>query len=294
MISVVIQGPLNSRSYDCRNNILQIINEFKNIQSVDNIVISTWSKNDFIPENDKIIYIPNNAPNFYDNMNRYKQFYSIYKAASEIKIIGKSKYLLKIRTDQYISPIIVDYIINFYKSSDFNKKITNQNDYIISSHSYNCVPFFIGDFYFAGTVEDIILYTSAYVKQKNFCHQWLPEVDIVVKFMDVLKINTGLGIKKYLNIHTREDVSKMSLNKWYSIYTSRFSIFPKYIFETLKWRGLHFENNKHDYYEDWQTAKTNLTNYKKNKLHYYTEPSFKRRIKDIIVFFLRLINKKGI
>jgi hypothetical protein len=294
MISVVIQGPINSRGYDCRGNILQLIEDFKNLKLVDNIIISTWSDNDFITNNKKVIYIKNISPDFLDNMNRYKQFYSIHKAASEIKKIGISNYILKIRTDQYISPQIIDYIIEFYNNSNFNKKITNQKDYIISSHSYNSVPFFIGDFYFAGTVDDIISYTSTYVKQKNFCHQWLPEVDIVIKYMDLLKINTGLGIKKYLNIHSREDVSRNSLEFWYLFYTSHFSIFPKYIFDTLKWRGVHFENDVHDYYADWHLAKTNLVLYKNNNLHYCTEPGFNRRVKDILVFLLRLINKKGI
>lgn len=295
MISVVIQGPINSRTYDCRRNILRLIDEFKNLKLVDNIFISTWSDNDFIFGDQKVVYIKNTSPDFFDNMNRYKQFYSIHRAVEEIKNIGISKYILKIRTDQFISPSIIQFIIEFYNKSDFDKdKLKNQKDYIISSHSYNSIPYFIGDFYFAGRVDDILLYTSTYNRYKNFCHQWLPEVDIVIKYMEVLDVDTRLGLFKYLNIHKRSDVSLKALNRWNSIYTNRFSIFPKAIFDTLEWRGEMFANDLHDYQSEWQLAKKNLDTYLANNLHQDNSPNIKRRLKDYIIFILRILNFKGV
>jgi hypothetical protein len=295
MISIVIQGPLNSRDYDCRANILRLINEFISQKFIDDIYVSTWKKNDFIETLDKITYIQNVSPTFSDNMNRYKQFYSVNRAVLMIKEKGISTFILKIRTDQFISPSIIQFIIEFYNKSDFDKdKLRNQQDYIISSHSYNCIPYFIGDFYFAGRVDDILLYTSTYNRYKNFCHQWLPEVDIVIKYMEVLGVDTRLGLFKYLNIHTRSDVSLNALNRWNSIFTNRFSLFPQAIFDTLEWRGEKFANDLHDYQSEWQLAKNNLDIYLANNLHQYNSPNIKRRLKDYIIFILRILNFKGI
>ncbi len=295
MISIVIQGPLKSKNFDCRPNILRLIKEFTSQNYIDDIYISTWEKNDFIEIFDGIIYLHNTPPVFSDNMNRYKQFYSVNRAVLMIKEKGVSAFVLKIRTDQFISPSIVQFIIEFYNKSDFDKdKLRNQQDYIIASHSYNCIPYFIGDFYFAGRVDDILLYTSTYNRYKNFCHQWLPEVDIVIKYTEVLGEDNFLGIYKYLNIQTRGDVSLKALNGWNNIYTNRFSLFPKSIFDTLEWRGENFSNDFHDYHDEWQLAKNNYDNYLAYNLHECNSPNFKRRLKDYIIFILRVLNIKGI
>ncbi|WP_017258044.1 WavE lipopolysaccharide synthesis family protein [Pedobacter arcticus] len=286
MISLIIQGPLNSRGFDAVENVKKLVHTFSKQPQLDKIIISTWSANEnYFDNNEKVVYLENTAPNFKDFMNRYKQFISVYNAALYVKNNVGSKYLLKLRSDQFINPDILAYTIAYLDNSDYqNESSSVQENYIITSHSYNCLPYFIGDFYFGGTVNDILRFTGTYAKYQNFCHQWLPEVDITLKYLYEFKTETSLHL---FNIRDRGDISTHELQTWVNNYTKIFSIFPQRFFDSLLWRGKPYCNDKHDYLEEWTKLKEVPEQYiwHSHKSKY----TLRQRARDIYDYFKRRI-----
>src|SRR5215831_13695648 len=103
MISIIIQGPLVSQGFNCIQNIDFLIDAFLGIDSVDKIILTTWQQNEsFSKQRPGLVYLQHELPTFYDSGNRYKQFFSTYKACQYVLNNLDSKYVLKVRTDMHI------------------------------------------------------------------------------------------------------------------------------------------------------------------------------------------------
>jgi hypothetical protein len=96
---------------------------------------------------------PTNDPD-----NRMKQFASTYNGAKFISLNSKATHILKIRTDQIIDPKIIDWLTNFFITYDnISPNYRKQKDcFLVFSWMLQNNPFEMGDFIFAGGVNNIL------------------------------------------------------------------------------------------------------------------------------------------
>ena len=161
------QGPnVNKEGFNSIQTIFENIKNF--IPFVNKIVISTWDQSNlnlkpYTQDDGNVFLIESIGPNnSYDN--RLKQFISTYAGVNFIKNnFNGVTHVLKIRTDQLIDPSIIKWLSDIYSHSNAASDLSryNQEDKIIFSDSIISTNFYLGDFIFAGKINDI--YTLSYL-----------------------------------------------------------------------------------------------------------------------------------
>ena len=281
--SLIIQGPILSKSFDSTSNIHKIIDENKHL--FDEIILSTWDSEPKLKINGVgEVYSKLNAElkkdtdiNSIKLHNRNKQAYSSYAGIN----ISKSEYCLKVRTDQYLD---ISSIINWHK-----KKCTNHNKlffpYFISHTPFQCC-----DFYILGSTKRMKSFYQNILKHKNIIFRHddrLSEMDQLLK--DLFEIENN--IPKILNFPIIEKFSNSSIHKkypniffkyWKYVLENYYGMLEKKVLKNFYWRGENvtdrFLSDKTKvFYEDEENYIKN--DYKKSFL--YDESEFY----DFLYFF---------
>jgi len=155
----------HSVTYDCRDNIISLIENYGS--NFDKIVVSTWEdqvlKNESFKGSDLITFKdpgtlsfqPDGKPN-----NKFRQFFGIHGGLKYLKESGFSGYVIKIRSDNYVD---VAAIISYFKNiSDSRKESSIGVPISIPTRCY------IQDFYFVGTIDNLLEFTEAQIQYQEF------------------------------------------------------------------------------------------------------------------------------
>ena len=279
-IGIVIQGAIVSGDYDCTKNIHRLIEEYSKSPYCGKIIVSTWEGETFSyeRENANVVIIKTQPILREDFKNRLKQFRSTYEGVKFLKNNSDAKYILKLRTDMYVSSEILEFIIEFYKEQSCNNEIFSKP--ILSSYSNRTIPFFFGDYFFAGQIVDIesFLRNNLDFGSDNF--QGAVEVDCVLKHL--FGSNRRLPLPKYI-IYKQMCIARMFSREhlvwktWLSLYSKYFGLFPKKFLMESYWRGKPWcnaaddrlyngradivLNQFYDFYDEWKLLRTDINKY---------------------------------
>lgn len=238
------QGPNNSKSGFNAYEVIQ-----KNIEAfapyVEKIVVSTWIGSGFALSNHElskgVALLENQLPSERDHDNRIKQFTSTLAGINHLNQFPPITHIVKIRTDQLINPDIIKWLTDFYSHSPngFDKKDTTQKNYLIFSEYRKDSPFYLGDFVIAGEKEDAAQFCKSNLSfgSKNL-HPSIG-IDYVLKYL----FGTDRAFHSYFYAYIPmlwqlANLSNMATQSyWENILHNRFSIIPKYFYETIQWRG---------------------------------------------------------
>lgn len=240
------QGPNNSKSGFNAYEVIQ-----KNIEAfapyVEKIVVSTWVGSGFTLSNDDlskgVALLENQMPSERDHDNRIKQFTSTLAGINFLNQTPSITHVVKIRTDQLIDPTLIMWLTDFYFNppKGIDKKDTTQKNYLIFSEYRKDSPFYLGDFVIAGEKEDVAQFCKSNVSfgAKNL----YPSIgiDYVLKYL--FRTDRTLHSHFYAFIPMLWQVANLNnmaaQSYWANILHNRFSIIPKYFYETIQWRGRH-------------------------------------------------------
>jgi len=254
-LGLVIQGPITSYGavsgpnstkigYDSVADIIENIKAFTPL--VDHIVVSTWYGSGLEDEkNSNFTLIENQVPKEYDFDNRRKQFFSTYQGVKYLSENTDVTHVIKIRTDQVISPSLAIWVKNFYlkHSENFSDDQINQRQHIIFSEYLDDNLFYVGDFIFAGSLYDIFNLCRISINYKNNLHTQI-NADFIIKYLSITDQNFKNVFFKYLpyTYQTSNLNDEVMVQYWLNILKQRFSFMPKSMYGEIKWRGRMMPN----------------------------------------------------
>ena len=263
------QGPNNAENgFSAISTIEQNIKYFS--PYVCHIVISTWENSGLTFKNidtSKTVLIENKIPKGPDFDNRRKQFITTLEGCKFLSLNSDATHILKIRTDQLVDPKIIEWLKAFFKNSNnINEKNNNfQENFLVFSDSLSNNPFYLGDFIFAGTKNDLISFCEANV---DFLSKNLhPSIgtDYILKYFSLKDVQFWKSFYKYIPLlfQISNKRNKASQQYWRKISDNYVSVIPSEFFETIIWRGksmydvLPDYKNKFTFYDDWFKTKNN-------------------------------------
>ena len=242
---LLIQGPRFSHGngpnkyksengFDSLETVRENVRRFR--EKVDIIILSTWHKSGFenINFGSKITLLESYPPIGFDYLNQKKQFLSMFAGASYISCNSSCTHVIKIRTDQLLPIEFIEWLDTFFTAEATDTKK------IICSEFLRNKPFYVGDFVFAGTIEQIKCFTTHVLKYNDQRLVLNNSVDYVIKHL----IESDKRIKKNFyknNILFNELLlfsgRGKSVNLWLDISKDYFSVLPEEIYWQILWRG---------------------------------------------------------
>ena len=275
-ISVVIQGPTLSRSFNCNSNINRLARDFAG--KVDCLVLSTWEDEPFtVPHVPCDFFVlQNSLPKGTDRRNRRRQWLSTYEGVKFVRNNIGSRFVLKLRTDQYVSPESVDFTLGFYEKHAF-KNDAFQRHFILACCVHRNIPFHVSDFYFAGLSDDMQHLFGSALSYGEEIFQEAVELDLILKYLR--KNDSEFPIPfwtlyKQMALFDHFPKTSVVWEYWLTQYGQRFACFSRDIFSTLEWRGIkpyydtvwNYRGNQicqtyFDFYDEWSKIRSNRDHY---------------------------------
>jgi len=267
-IGLVIQGPIigygqgpniNINGFNATGNIYENIKSFSNL--VECIVISTWENSGLNINNKsgKVVLIENKNLIIKEKDSRIRQFITSYEGAKFMKKNFNVTHLLKIRSDQLInSKLIINWLYKYFENSD---RLNSEK--IIFSDSLIKTPFYLGDFIFAGKIDNILEFLSLNLINKKL-HDTVG-LDYVLKFLSkkdhdfysffLKKVPLKYQIHKNINAEIY----------WNKVFIKYFEVIPIEVFETIVWRNKKIRdvlpNFEHNFSFYKEKKNDNIENY---------------------------------
>ncbi|MDA9976240.1 hypothetical protein N9F34_05500, partial [Alphaproteobacteria bacterium] len=187
---LVIQGPIVSRDFDCRENLHRLVDEFSG--SFEAIVLSTWGgQPDPCLTHPKVFSIF--GPDTITGLDRTgrplyngpRKHVSSHRGVRYLKEHSDVDFVLVVRTDIYADLSIIPPLIRAYteKHSDYER--VQQKSFIHFLNMSLILPYFATDFFIAGHVDDIDRFFTATVTHLDikFRANGLIDVDWLIKYM---------------------------------------------------------------------------------------------------------------
>jgi hypothetical protein len=291
---LVIQGPLvtfgqggNNREsgYEATVAINENIKAFSS--KVTKIIVSTWENSGFVSDEDitNVVILENALPCGSDPDNRKKQFLSTQAGIKYLALNSNVSHVLKIRTDQIVPPIIIEWLTEFFISQQPTSG-SKKHGKIVFSEFIKSEKFFVGDFIFAAEISDLTNFVKANVLLKNNFHPSIG-VDYFLKHIfcndqDNFKRVFVKGVPLIAQI-SRIDIEVIN-NYWTYQLIENCSFLPRFISDEFIWRDRKMKDiNLKDfcYYEEWMSIR------KKNE-------HFKLSNKKTEIFDVLLINSHAL
>ncbi len=156
-VGVVIQGPVNSRGFDAVANVRRIADSYSALPACGPLVLSTWEGEDAPLRHPGLTVLLNRPVERDDAMNRLRQWRSTYEGIKFLRANTEVTHILKLRTDMYVAPEIIDFMVDFYARAPGPEGRMRRvcEGCLLGSHVHRGVPFGVGDFYFAGRAGDM-------------------------------------------------------------------------------------------------------------------------------------------
>ena len=247
-IGIVIQGPIISQGFDSTTTIKRNIKEYLRHQSVARIIVSIWQGERFTYSHPKVTILHNTPPTGRDVNNRRRQWLSTLQGLQQLQKHTIITHVLKVRTDQYVPSSTIDYMNAFYMAKNV-KKYTDVPEWkskilrepLLFSCTYRTYPFYIGDFYFAGHIEDMMHLMENNLVFGGHIFQSIVEIDMILKHLFQTDSDFPLTRKgKYIPMRriTKAAHSHPIWQYWYEMHRLYFGCFPKSVFSKIMWRGM--------------------------------------------------------
>jgi len=260
-IGIVIQGPINSQGFNSTTTIKRNIEEYLKHRSVAHIVVSIWKGERFTYSHPKVTILHNTPPVGRDVNNRRRQWLSTLQGIRQLQKHKSITHALKIRTDQYVPSSVIDYMNVFYMAKNLKKytdapgwKSKILREPLLFSCIYRTYPFHIGDFYFAGHVEDMMRLMENNLVFEGHIFQQIVEIDMIIKHLSQTDVDFPLTREdKYIPMRRIIKVghSHPIWRYWYVMHRLYFFCFPKSVFSKVMWRGMKWVD-----YVDQRLGKT--------------------------------------
>ncbi len=247
-IGVVIQGPIMSQGFDSTAIIKRTIEEYIKHPSVGHIVVSLWKGERFSYTHTNVTIIYNTPPTGRDIFNRKRQWFSTLQGIKHLQKHKSITHILKIRTDQYVPSMTIDFMNSFYTPKSLKVYKEDQNwkseifqEPLLFPSVYRIFPFFATDFYFAGYINDVVHLMENNLAFGGHIFQLAPEVDLILKHL--FKTDKGFPltrIERYMDVRSliSAEPSHKIWQYWYTMHRLYFGCFPKSIFSKVTWRGM--------------------------------------------------------
>lgn len=268
---LVIQGPVLSFGQG-PNNVISGFSGHETIETnienfaphVCQIVVSTWENSGLNFRDrfsNKVVLLENRLPVQRDHDNRIKQFLSTYEGAKFLALNSNATHILKIRTDQLVDPDIVLWLKDFFSVCKrwFNSEKTCQESFLVFSDILHDNPFYIGDFIFAGTNNDLMSFCKANLAFNGRNLHPSIGIDYVLKHLTIndkqFWVNFYRGVPFLWQTSNRSN--KAVQDYWLDVLQTRFSVMPSEYFGKIVWRGRPMSEVLPDYrknfqfYENW-------------------------------------------
>jgi hypothetical protein len=301
------QGPnVNKEGFNSIQTIFENIKNF--IPFVNKIVISTWDQSNlnlqpYTQDDRNIFLIESITPkNSYDN--RLKQFISTYAGVNFIKNnFNDVTHVLKIRTDQLIDPNLIKWLTDIYLQQNISKELSryNQEDKIIFSDSLISTSFYLGDFIFAGRINDIYTFCKANLLKNNI-HPTIG-IDYILKYLKF----TDKDFYQYffsnvpITLQISNNKQEFFNNNWHYLYKNRFLVMPQQYFDSIVWRGkkiieiIPTYKSSFQFFEEWLTLpEPKVSKNKRVSFLMFNKSSliiilyiYKVKVKNILNFYIK-------
>jgi hypothetical protein len=140
-------------------------------------------------------------------------------------------HAVKIRTDQLIPPGTIEWIQRFLENQHRSKPKIIASEYLPSQ------PFYVGDFLFAGSIEDLLLLSKPMLGRRRTIHPVIG-LDYTLRFLREVR-------EDYYSVFTRGLPAAIPLargdakvvNYWATCVEDHFRFLPWSQFEGISWRG---------------------------------------------------------
>lgn len=330
---IIIQGPLitsgNSgngievREMNCIDNIHNIISSSRHL--VKGFVVSTWQTQvSFKQESDVIILNledPGPRPVIgYDSpSNEYRQAFGCLSAINTAIEQLNPKYLIKVRTDQYVDlPKMIEHMLSVDSQTEVYKE-TGQFGFLYFPNMLSWSPYSVGDFFIGGHARDLKLFFEAQIDLSRhtfgYDFSWLHS-DIILRHAyknlrphlslpDIFYFPNITPSFRLQYLHHKYPIKFHPgvIALWSILLQKSVSFFPRSISENMIWRGSKMNFEKHtvgEFFEEWEKAypdfdnflinlypKLYLNKYKLNLfdnfLHFYSEKLIELREKRPVI-----------
>lgn len=233
---LVIQGPrvtygqgakITPNGFDSAETVTT--NVLKLSTYFDECVVSTWTDSEFVGLSSRATVIRSKPPK-HDPDNRRKQFVSTSRGLEHLRSSGCS-HAVKIRTDQLIPPNTIEWIQRVLETNPQSKPRIIASEYLPSQ------PFYVGDFLFAGSIEDLQLLSKPMLGRRRKLHPVIG-LDYTLRLLREVR-------EDYYSIFSRGIPAAIPLvrgnakvvNYWAACVEDHFRFLPWRHFEGIYWRG---------------------------------------------------------
>jgi len=280
---LVIQGPIISQDFDCRENLHRIVNDFHGY--FDAIVLSSWEGqpnpglthpkvssifgSDAITGFDRTGCPLNNGP---------RKIVSSHRGVRALKERGDIDYVFVFRTDTYADLSLIPETIREYTDRHFDYNKVEQKSFLHFMHMSLMYPYFATDFFIAGHIDDVDRYLSTNITHLDirFRPYQLVDVDWLIKYM-YEHVTNYFNYPEYYNFPfvykhgiLREGVHGAYPTKfidyWQNMTLHVLAPLPRNFASTLVWRTrtpyrneikLSGQYNELVWLEDWDNVREN-------------------------------------
>jgi hypothetical protein len=230
-------GPNNAQSkngFDTLETVKENIRRFKN--KVEMVVLSSWHESGFKGSNmgSEAVLLESRLPIGFDYLNQKKQFFSLFVGASYISCNSDCTHIVKIRTDQLLPEEFIDWLDSFFAAEAPNTKK------IICSEMLCDQAFYVGDFVFAGPIEQVFSFTNNVLQYDGRRIALNNSVDYVLKH--VVRLDEQVAKAFRGNSLLRNELFFMFkqtafLGLWQDVSRNYFSVLPEELYKKIIWRG---------------------------------------------------------
>jgi hypothetical protein len=296
---IIIQGPLitsgNSgngievKEMNCIDNIRNLISSSRHL--VKGFVVSTWQTQiSFEQESDVIVLDledPGPRPVIgYDSpSNEYRQTFGCLAAINKAIEHLNPKYLIKVRTDQYVDlPKMIEHILSVDSQTEVYKEI-GQFGFLYFPNMLSWSPYSVGDFFIGGHTRDVKHFFEAQIELS--CHTF--GYDFSWLHSDIILRHAYINLRSFLNLpdvyyfpnltpsfrlhflHHKYPIKfhPVVIALWSILLQKSVTFFPRSISENMIWRGSKMNFEKHtmgEFFEEWDKAYPDFANWL-NKLY---------------------------
>jgi hypothetical protein len=291
---IVIQGPLitsgNSGSgdfvsdFNCLENIKQIVSSTRPYAR--GFIVATWISEIPVQFEEDVIFLQLDDPGRKVILgqeftsNEYRQAIGSLQGTKKAIELFDAKYVIKVRTDQFVDlPIMIEHIIKVDKSYTAYKKV-GQAGFLYFPNMLSWSPYSVGDFFIGGHAIDVLKFFESQVEFSShtfgYDFSWFHS-DIILRhayrnLRNHLQLPTELyfpNITPSLRLHLLHYKYPIkfhpgTLALWSLLLQQSVSFFPKSISETMYWRGSKMNFEKHamgEFYEEWEKAYPDFENW---------------------------------
>ena len=240
---IVIQGPLDSRGFDTRPNILKYLAQADALPEFRfTFCLSTWrgaELGSLVPAAERLQILWNTPPPGRDYENRRRQIVSALAGVRRLTAGGQRDFLLKVRTDQELSlEALCRHLLKLQAAGELTSTT------VVVPGASASIPFLIPDFFYGGTMDAMLFFFESISVRSEAPWQHAVEIDFAWKFLAAIP---GTALSEYSNWRRRRQLFyspwlvrgglyRRAAEAWQRD-ARHFRFFPRAVYAGMRWRG---------------------------------------------------------